>query len=204
LKFIQLLRIFIFRNLNFLTHQLETEHFDFYFNHQDKSIQSLADTVEYNINRITVHLGYNPYKKVKVFIYSDLKSFHYYACGMKDLPSWVVGMGYKDGIRMVTPNHEGIAVYEANQISVNSKEYLKKKIEKGNIPTLKQLNCDSITFGNIKGYDWSFTIINYIVENYGYRKLAELIKQPDNFKEIFGYSQIEFQEKWINSINSNI
>lgn len=235
MKFIQMVRILFFRMFNPLAKSKESDHFIFYYSHQEQSIDDLTNILESNFTRISAHFPYNPKRKIKVYIYKDLDSFHYYACGLRSLPKWVVGMADSGGIRLVTPKHdgavhneddfhkiivhelthviihnhnkhipnwlhEGIAVYEADQMTSSAIEYIAKSVHKEEIPRIEQLECDSVTFGERNGYDWSCTIIHFIVHKYGYDHLLELCKNPHNFEKVFGYSKPEFEKRWIDSL----
>lgn len=237
MKIIQMMRIITFRMFHSLTKQDTSNHFVFYYSHQEPGIEELIHTLESHLVRISGHFGYQPARKIKVFIYEDLPSFHYYACGLKSLPNWVVGMADRRSIRMVSPQHEGavhhqndfdkiivhelthvvihnqhknsriptwlhegIAVYEANQMTHQSAAYIANAVSEGKMPSLAQLECDSISFGNRNGYDWAYTIIHFIVHHYGYLHLRRLCDDPLNFEGILGCSKSEFEKKWITTL----
>ena len=71
---------------------------------------------------------------------------------------------------------EGTATYEAKQINGVSNT-VKSKIQSNSIPSLKQLEGSSTEFGNLGGYQFSYTIAEYIIKTYGYNKLRALIIQ---------------------------
>lgn len=99
--------------------------------------------------------------------------------------------------------NEGIACFEAKD---NSEKWIRETVKNGlingEVPKFKELDTgeDFETFFKLNGYQYSYTIIESIIEEFGYKKLCELIKAPNNFVEIFNLSEDELQEKWIGYI----
>lgn len=96
-------------NRDEIVQQLESDHFIFYSNTDDKNIlKDLSKTLEDNYERITNDLSQTLKRKVDVYIYPDLDTFHK-AIGESDAPDWVVGTAipstYK--IQMVNPLNAG-------------------------------------------------------------------------------------------------
>lgn len=90
---------------------------------------------------------------------------------------------------------DGIAVYEAKQDdNVNQVISRAKSINK--FPKLKDLE-NPFTFGDDCGYQYSYSIVDYIIKTYGYDKLIALIKSPADFEKILGITEDNFQKKWI-------
>jgi hypothetical protein len=102
--------------------------------------------------------------------------------------------------------NEGIACFEAKD---NNENWIRKTVKNGlvsnMIPTFKDLDTgdDFETFFKRNGYQYSYTIIEAIIEEFGYHKLCKLIKSPGNFVDIFGLTEIEMQNKWIDYIKRN-
>lgn len=73
------------------------------------------------------------------------------------------------------------------------------------LPTFKDLDTgeDFETFFKRDGYQYSFTIVESIIKLFGYDKLSSLIKSPNSFVEIFGITEDELQDKWIDYIKEN-
>ena len=109
----------------------------------------------------------------------------------EDIPRWL---------------NEGIACYEAKD---NDKKWILKTIKDGLVgdmlPTFKDLDTgdDFETFFKRNGYQYSYTIVEAIIEEYGYDKLYNFIKSPDNFVDIFGITENQLQNKWIEYIRNN-
>ena len=87
----------------------------------------------------------------------------------KDTPRWL---------------NEGIACYEAKD---NNEEWIRKTVKNGLVnnimPTLKELDTDGDfeMFFKLNGYQYSYTIVESIIEEFGYNKLYDLINSPDKF-----------------------
>lgn len=95
--------------------------------------------------------------------------------------------------------NEGVACYEAKD---NNPEWIRKTVRYGlinnDVPTLKTLDTgdDFEAFFKLDGYQYSYTIVELVVKLFGYDKLRSLIKAPNNFVDIFGVTEDEFQDKW--------
>jgi len=106
----------------------------------------------------------------------------------KDTPRWL---------------NEGIACYEAKD---NDENWIRKTVKNGlvnnMIPTFKDLDTgeDFETFFNRGGYQYSYTIVESIVEDFSYEKLNSLIKSPKNFMNIFGIAEKKLEDNWIKYI----
>ncbi|MGO5065512.1 MULTISPECIES: hypothetical protein [unclassified Clostridium] len=59
------------------------------------------------------------------------------------------------------------------------------------------------TFFKRNGYQYSYTIVESIINLFGYDKLHNLIKSPNSFVEVFGITEDELQNKWIDYIKVN-
>ena len=114
-------------------------------------------------------------------------------------------------IRAINPNiprwlDEGIASYEAKD---NSEKWIKETVRKGlkdnTIPSFRDLDTkeDFEAFFKKDGYQYSYTIVESIVNIFGYDKLYKLILSPDRFMEVFGLTEIELENKWIEYIRNN-
>lgn len=91
--------------------------------------------------------------------------------------------------------NEGIASYEAKQDDDAGPLVSTAKLM-NTLPTLKELETNNYTFGNNNGYQFSYSIIEYIVKVYGYDKVVALVKSPAMFEKIIGMSKQDFQKVW--------
>lgn len=87
---------------------------------------------------------------------------------------------------------DGLATYEAKQIP--DETYIKEIINMNAIPSLDKLNSNE--FVSVGGYALSYTIVEYLVNEYGYDTIISLIKAPRSYKSITGKSKLEFQNAW--------
>ncbi|MCA1076462.1 hypothetical protein K9O30_22690 [Clostridium bowmanii] len=73
------------------------------------------------------------------------------------------------------------------------------------IPTFKDLDTgeDFETFFKRNGYQYSYTIVESIIEEFGYDKLYNLIEAPNNFVGILGITENQMQNKWVEYIKKN-
>ncbi|MDS0524589.1 peptidase MA family metallohydrolase [Clostridium sp. SHJSY1] len=111
-------------------------------------------------------------------------------------------------INKFTPRwlNEGIASYEGkdnNEIWI--KETVKNGLINGKVPTFEDLDTgnDFEKFFAFNGYQYSYTIVEYIIEEFGYNKLHDLIKFPKKYIDIFGINEKELQNNWLKYINNN-
>lgn len=101
---------------------------------------------------------------------------------------------------------EGIASYEAKD---NNEDWIKNTVSAGvknnTIPSLDDLETgeDFQAFFKKDGYQYSYTIVEAIVNMFGYDKLYNLIKSPNNFVEVFGMTENDLQNEWIKYIKKN-
>lgn len=218
-----------------IVQQEESDHFIFYTKEQDKAcIEDLSRMLEDQYTRITDNLNTTVDKKVSIYIYPDLSTFHA-AINQPDAPDWVVGTAvpgtttikmvnpakagnrpYSDMLKVVVHEFthivtmsinpdvnniplwlsEGIAVFEADQ-SQGTDETLSQAKSSGKYPDLKSLERDPYNFGTQGGYQFSYSIIEYMVDTYGYDKVMALIKSPSEFEKILGLSEEAFQKQWV-------
>lgn len=102
--------------------------------------------------------------------------------------------------------NEGIASYEAKD---NNENWIIKTVKNGllnnTLPSFKDLDTgdDFETFFNRNGYQYSYTIVESIINLFGYDKLHNLIKSPNNFVQVFGITENELHHKWTEYIKIN-
>ncbi len=90
--------------------------------------------------------------------------------------------------------NEGLATYEAQQMNREWTRIIKQRVSNGTIPSLDDLKWN--LYDEKGGYGFSYTIVEYIKEEYGYDKLIELISSPFNFKTVLGVYKEDFEENW--------
>lgn len=94
--------------------------------------------------------------------------------------------------------NEGYAQYEAGQINEHIRKIVESSVIAMTPPTWTQLATASVLeFGNMNGYGLSVTIVEFLVVTYGIEKLVLLIKEPENFENIYGLSENTLEKQWI-------
>lgn len=98
---------------------------------------------------------------------------------------------------------DGYAQYEAGQIDEHTRRSVKSSILEKAPPTWTQLNTASaMEFGNMNGYGFSATIVEFLIVKYGIDKLVLLIKEPENIETIYGLSKDTLEKQWIQYIEA--
>lgn len=94
---------------------------------------------------------------------------------------------------------DGLATYEAKQVP--NKTIMKNMIDADKISSLSGMN--SKDFAEVGGYDFSYTVAEYLVKEYGYETIVSMIKTPENIEEILEKNLDEFENDWINYLKEN-
>ncbi len=149
-----------------------------------------------------------------------------------NLPAWAIGLSTaKDTIHMIAPKHpqhqyeymlvvlihefahcvtlninpnfannprwlwESVALFEAGQfVHPNQLTYMVEH----NPPTLAQLN----NFNNTQIYEVGYLLSEYIVVNWGFQKLKDLVINIGNIQLVLGITIAEFQTNWFNFVRN--
>lgn len=94
--------------------------------------------------------------------------------------------------------NEGYACYEAGQINDNIKKSLASGLLVKAPPTWTQLETASdMEFGQMGGYGYSATIVEFLIDTFGFDKLVLLIKEPEKIESIYGISKDALEAEWI-------
>lgn len=93
---------------------------------------------------------------------------------------------------------QGIGGYESKQMSPDFiKSSIAEVIEQGRIPYFDELNNDTWDFGTMKGFQLSYSIVEFIILKYGIGDLNKLVRNLDGFQEILHCSETELYEQWV-------
>lgn len=93
--------------------------------------------------------------------------------------------------------NEGYAFYEASQMTENMRKAVKGNLAKGSLPSWNQLDqAGTVEFGDMDGYAYSSTIVEFLIHSYGRDKLRQLILAPEKMREIYGASNEELEKMW--------
>lgn len=87
---------------------------------------------------------------------------------------------------------EGIALYEAEQSPVP--QVVASQAETA-FPNIADLHFNSGTDTGIV-YAFSYTVVEFIVQEYGYDYLVKLVTAAGDFEAVFNLSETEFQQAW--------
>lgn len=91
--------------------------------------------------------------------------------------------------------HAGIEDFESGHFNADTvRNSLALLAEGGNMPTISDMLELYYTYGNYR--ELSFSLIEFILHEYGPDKLKQLIEKPYDMETVFGLSQNEFKEKW--------
>ena len=143
-------------------------------------------------------------------------------------PDWYIGDNIKDKIIIVSPLNPGpshsyesvvqAAVHEyvhtvVYQINSKTPKFLNEGLAgylSGNtkpnykinlIPTFEDTKISNpIKFGNSGMYGASYTYIHFLEEQYGMSKVLELVRTPKEYEKIFGVSEDDIYNNWIEFI----
>lgn len=103
--------------------------------------------------------------------------------GLVGIPNWL---------------NEGFAYYEAGQLTDTQRKSIHSKLLKNKIPTWHEMKqANAFQFGDMEGYGLSATIIEFLVETYGFDKLRQFIIEPDSVEMIYKVSEKELEIMWL-------
>lgn len=201
----------------------ETAHFTFAYSESDReSIDTVIQALEENYERVTTNLQTIPAEKCRVSVYPDMNSLHKTLqnpisriTGFTDGPNSIKIMSPNSYnypfmlpvhefthvvIQNLNPNdrmipaylNEGTAAYEADQEQGVAATII-PHLRDSTLPSIEALTKMTDEDGL---YQYGYAFVRYIVEEYGYGKLVELLKNPD-ISSVFGISEEEFHKNWV-------
>ena len=98
---------------------------------------------------------------------------------------------------------QGIGGYESKGMS---EEFIKSStldtIHNLVIPSFQELNNDTWDFETMKGFQFSYLIVEFIVDKYGLDALNKVIRNPNGFNEIFHCSESELHKQWVEYVRN--
>ncbi|KGP80644.1 MULTISPECIES: RNA polymerase sigma factor [unclassified Paenibacillus] len=96
---------------------------------------------------------------------------------------------------------QGIGGYEAKQMSQDFiKGSTEDSIRNQTIPSFDELNNDTWDFETMKGFQFSYMMVEFVVERYGIEALNKLIRNPQDFEGIFQCTKSELYKLWVEYI----
>ena len=90
--------------------------------------------------------------------------------------------------------NEGIAVVEANQVDDNTKYYLRESARLDKLPSIDEMK--NKYSGLEQPYFLSGGFVDFIISDYGYDGIIDLIKNPDDLEKITGSTKEELEKNW--------
>ncbi|MGG4396960.1 hypothetical protein ABEX25_21890 [Paenibacillus thiaminolyticus] len=225
--------IFIYVNLSslqssFYQKQLETEHFMVYNSKAHYAeAEQLANRLERNYGRVTEALQVEPSTKTKVIVFPSQLHFIYSLGQFSNF--WSLGVFNEDTLFILSPKNrpamynssvhefihiilshidskrptwleEGVANY-FGKTDLNALKVLPPLISSGQIPSFDEIDGPAFVYRH--GYPYSYTIVEFLVIEYGYEKLNDFIRHPEDYKRIFGVSKSELQALWVKYLKGN-
>lgn len=199
--------------------QKKTDHFDIYCTPSEATyMDTLPDQVEESYQKITSDLDVKMKNRISLYIYPDIQSFHI-AIGKPDAPAWYIGEGNYCSISVVSPGlsqlrvirHEmthsicgqfaglpqwlfqGIAMFEGKETPASQIESkVEECVKAGKIPSFRDLSVDYDSYSQMNGsYEFSYTMVDYLINRFGFEKLKVLLRAPSDFPGVFGFSEDE-------------
>ncbi len=186
----------------------------------------IASQLEHDFERITTHLNHQTVEKINVKIYPNLQSFHAAVDhqlgsewfvgqaesgeirmvtplnpGPKHTFDTILSTAVHEFTHLIIDEitdqelpawlDEGIAGYESGQ---RQSQFIATQID-SSLPTIAELNFNSGTDSNII-YAFSYTVVEFIVQKFGYDDVVKLVANEGNFEEVLSMSEEEFEQAW--------
>lgn len=100
--------------------------------------------------------------------------------------------------------NEGYAYYEADQLTPSQRQSVQSGISQKTIPGWDEIREASTSqFGEMGGYEISATIIEFLVQSYGFDKLRQFIITPGSVEKIYGISEVKLEKLWMDYMIKN-
>lgn len=98
---------------------------------------------------------------------------------------------------------QGIGGYEAKQMTP---DYIKSSTEEAirnlAIPSFDELDNDTWDFETMKGFQFSYMMVEFVVDRYGIDALNKIIRNPHDFEGIFQCTKSELYKQWVEFIRN--
>ncbi len=111
------------------------------------------------------------------------------------LVNYVNGSTEKNNYQIPIWLTEGLAGYEARQMIPDWRARMTQLVKENKIPSIAtDLVPDK--FEQVKGFPYSITLVEYMIEEYGFDKIIAIIKSPSDVESILGISLLELDSGW--------
>ncbi|OBZ17617.1 RNA polymerase sigma factor [Bacillus sp. FJAT-26390] len=98
---------------------------------------------------------------------------------------------------------QGIGGYESKGMS---EEFIRSStldiIDTLVIPSFQELNNDTWDFETMKGFQFSYLIVEFVIDKYGLDALNKVIRNPNDFNGIFQRSEPELYDQWVEYVKN--
>lgn len=101
--------------------------------------------------------------------------------------------------------NEGLACYQGGPpmpVDIMARQ-VRSSVLADRVPTFKELASYGMDFNQIGGYYFTLPAGAFFVEKYGFEKVKQLIVSPDDYEGIFGKSEQEIWDEWVEYLKEN-
>ncbi len=112
------------------------------------------------------------------------------------LVNYVNGSPDKNNYRIPIWLNEGLAGYEARQMTPDWRATLAQRVAEGTIPSISADLTPPDQWAQVKGFPYSITLVEYMVKEYGFDKIIAIIKSPSELEAILGVTVSELDSGW--------
>jgi hypothetical protein len=91
--------------------------------------------------------------------------------------------------------NEGLAGYEAGQMTSDWRVRLGQEVTDGAIPSISN-DLVPDRFEEVKGLPFSISLVEYMIQEYGIEKVIAIIKSPTEVELILGITTLELDSDW--------
>ncbi|MGO4695968.1 RNA polymerase sigma factor [Paenibacillus sp. 2TAB26] len=101
--------------------------------------------------------------------------------------------------------YQGLGGYEAGLMT---KEYIDSSIAElvkhSQIPTFEDLEDNTWEFDEKKGFQFSYTLSEFVLQHYGIEALNKIIRNPLDFEDAFNCSAAEIHKLWSHTLKARL
>lgn len=92
--------------------------------------------------------------------------------------------------------NEGLAGYEAQQMIPDWRARMTQLVAENKIPSIASDLTPPDRWAQVKGFPYSITLVEYMVEEFGFDKIIAIIKTPSEVESILGVTTSELDAAW--------
>jgi len=92
---------------------------------------------------------------------------------------------------------QAVSAYEGRWLSAERiSRAVRDKFGRTDLSLLKDKAAVYADFKDSGGYELAYTVAEFVVAEYGFKKLTELLREPGDYQKTFGFAESVFWEKW--------